>query len=147
MTVTPENIAELRRKINEPDETTYDDTLLETIIEKYPMIDERGIEPYYWTISGVGVPEKTANTAWIATYDLNAAAAEVWQDKAALYAGRFDFKADGGDFAQSQEFVHAKSMAAFFGGRISSRTIKQVVAISEQHDYDTSWIGNLPEQD
>jgi hypothetical protein len=52
--------------VAEPTATTYNDALLEDIIELYPTIDERGTMPYYWVQTG-GVPTQTANANWIPT--------------------------------------------------------------------------------
>jgi len=146
MTVTVEQIAELRRRVNEATTDTYTDALLQSIIEKYPMIDELGTKPYEFVQTG-GVPTKSININWIPTYDLNASASQVWQEKAATVAANFDFTADGGNFTQSQEYIHAISMARFFLARASVKTITQIVSIDENAYRRPSWIGNLPEVD
>lgn len=47
-------------------------------------------------------------------YDMNAAAADVWDLKAAKYADGFDFAADGGDFKLSQKVAQAQKQAASY---------------------------------
>lgn len=47
-------------------------------------------------------------------YDLNKAAAEVWRQKAAHYAGRFDIKTDNHSLSRSQLIKQALQMAAFY---------------------------------
>lgn len=144
MTVTASMVAQVRRMVAEPDATTYSDDDIEDYIEKYPMIDELGNKPYTYTlISGAWVKEE--NTDWLDTYDLNAVAALVWSEKMAAVAHNFDFSADGGDFKNSQEYVHADSMCRFFLARSSIKTITQIIAIDEQDL--PSWVGNLPEPD
>ena len=50
------------------------------------------------------------------TYDLNAAAADVWRGKAANSANYFDFKTDNHDIKKSQFHAHCLEMAAYFQG-------------------------------
>lgn len=124
MTATAVMIAEVRRLVNEPDDTNgYDDTLLGSIIERYPLIDERGEEPYTFDTSTTP-PSPDANEDWIATYDLHLAAAAIWEEKAAPYAGNYDFKADGGDYKRSQQFDQYMGMARFHNARRKPRSIR-----------------------
>lgn len=60
-------------------------------------------------------------------YDLNAAAADVWDLKAAAYSDSFDFSADGGDFKLSQKVTHAKAQAVKY--RSMSTSISQMTII------------------
>ena len=143
MTVSAYQLAELRRMVNEPSVTTYSDALLTLIVESYPMIDELGTNPYYYQKVG-STPVRVDNTDWIPTYDLNAAAAQIWREKASTVAGRFDFTADGGTYTQSQEYVHADAMSRFFLARSSSRTIHQT-ATDVSTTQQPIWVGNLPE--
>ena len=145
MTATATQIAEIRRLVNEPTDSVYTDNLIKAIIENYPKIDELGTDPYYYVYVD-GVQTKTTTTGWIPTYDIYAAASQIWYEKAATFAGSFDFNADGGDYTQSQEYTHAKSMGDNFMARSSIKTIHQFVAIDEA-PANLSWIGNLPEQD
>lgn len=140
-------IADLRRMVNEPDETVYTDDLLQEIIEKYPVIDELGTAPYYWDYSG-GVPAKVQNTAWVETYNLNAAAADIWEEKAAILAERFDFTADGGSYNRSQAYIHAYDMAKYYRGKSGIKSIRLLKSPDEPERLSNrSWIGNLPEDD
>lgn len=60
------------------------------------------------------------------TYDLNAAAADVWRRKAAHYAPTsFDFSTDNHNISRSQVYDHARDMVAFFEG-ISGNSIQVV---------------------
>ena len=149
MTVTAAQIAQMRRMVAEPTATTYSDALLEDIIELYPTIDELGTMPYYYVQSS-GVPTKTDNDNWIPTYNLNAAAAQIWDEKAAAIANQYDFKADGGDYSRSQAFKHATEQAKYYRSRrgLSTFTLYKSPKESASGSLNQeSWIGNLPESD
>lgn len=103
MTATAAMIAQVRRMVNEPDTTTYSDATIQSYIETHPLLDERGQEPYTFDTS-TEPPTQDTNEDWIATYDLHAAAADIWEEKAAGVADEFDFHADGGVYQQSQKF-------------------------------------------
>ena len=103
MSATAAQIAQVRRMVNEPDDTTYDDDAITVYIEASAAIDERGEVPYTWDTS-TEPPTEEANDLWIATYDLHAAAADIWQEKAAVVAVDFDFQADGGNYSRSQVY-------------------------------------------
>jgi endonuclease/exonuclease/phosphatase family metal-dependent hydrolase len=97
--VTAAQVARLRRLTAEPDGSNgYDDPTLTEIIERYPLVDVDG-------------------------YDLNAAAADVWAEKAAVLAGDFDFSADGGQYSRSQAHQQAMQMSRYYRARRSPRTI------------------------
>lgn len=51
------------------------------------------------------------------TYDLNAAAADVWQMKAAVYAEQYSFSSDGQSFQRKELMDNAKAMAAMYRQR------------------------------
>ena len=59
-------------------------------------------------------------TGWESTYDMNRAAAEAWEAKAALVAGSHDFNADGSSYATSQVLIHCQSQAALYRSRMVS---------------------------
>ena len=48
------------------------------------------------------------------TYDINAAAADVWRQRLANFSQWYDFSADNQNFSRSQVFSHAKDMVAFY---------------------------------
>ncbi len=149
MTVTAAQIAQMRRMVAEPAATTYSDDLLEDIIELYPTIDELGTLPYYW-VQGTGAPTQTANANWIPTYNLNMAAAQIWDEKAAAISNQYDFKADGGDYSRSQAFKHASEQAKYYRSRrgLSTFTLYKSPKESQSNPLNSeSWIGNLPEGD
>ena len=59
---------------------------------------------------------------WIPTYDLNAAAADIWEEKAATVADEFDFKADGGSFTRSQKEEKYLGKSRFHSSRKSAKS-------------------------
>jgi hypothetical protein len=144
MTATAEQIARVRRMVAEPTEATYNDASIAGYIERYPLLDERGQAPYTWDASTIP-PTKTANTAWIATYDLHAAAAEIWGEKAASQAGLFDHEADGGSFKRSQAYEHAMGQQRYHNARRSPKTATLQQWPKETNADTFPWIGNLPE--
>jgi hypothetical protein len=125
MSATAAQIAQLRRMVNEPTTTTYSDATLATYIEAYPLMDERGEEPYTWDTS-TEPPTEEDNDNWLATYDLAAAAADVWSEKAAAPAEDFDTNADGADLKRSQAYEQAMKQARYYRSRRAARTITQV---------------------
>lgn len=144
--VTAAQIATLRRMVAEPTTTTYSDALLTTFIETYPHMDEQGEEPY--SLSSAQPPAQVANPNWIPTYDLNAAAGDVWQEKASGWADKYDFAADGGNYSRSQGYEQAMKQARYFRARrmpTSARAHKWPNELDNRTD--SIWIGNLPESD
>jgi hypothetical protein len=146
MAATDAQIARLRRLVNEPDDTTYEDADIAGYIEAYPLRDERGKDPYTWDASATP-PEQTANESWIPTYDLNAAAADIWDEKAAILAGDFDFSADGGNYSRSQAYEQAMGRVKYFRGRRRAKTGVVRMDPPPGGQTDTLWIGNLSEED
>lgn len=109
MTVAAADIARLRRMVAEPTTTTYSDSVLTETIERYPVVDADGLAP--------------DDDDWTATYDLSAAAADVWGEKAAALATAFDFTADGGSFSRSQMVKQAQTMASYYRSRRYARSV------------------------
>jgi hypothetical protein len=96
--------------VNEPLSATYDDTSLNEYIEEHAVIDSDGYEP--------------DEDDWTETYDLNAAAADIWEEKAAALVGEMDFSADGGQFSASQLYEQAKKQAAYYRSRSRIKSIE-----------------------
>ncbi len=143
MAATAAQVAQLRRWVNEPTETTYTDEALETLIESFPLIDERGQEPYTWDTS-TSPPTQDENEDWIATYDLAAAAADVWGEKGAVVAGDFDFSADGGKYSRSQVEEACAKWARYYRSRRAPRSRRMFV--SPPGTAVQGWIANLAEE-
>ena len=126
MTVSLEQIDRLRRMIAEPSQDTYDDATLEAYLARYPLPDATGE---------------------LTLVDFNAAAADIWEEKAAAYAADFDFAADGGDYKRSQVQTNMLQMARSFRGR--RKTSALVLVATPPPDAATGaypWIGNLAEE-
>jgi hypothetical protein len=107
--------------VAEPTTATYSDAAISAFLVRHPLIDELGAEPYSWNTL-TDPPTATDNDAWVPTFDLNAAAADVWEEKAAALAGNVDFQADGGSFSLSQKFDQARKMARHYRARRSMKT-------------------------
>lgn len=134
--VTVAQIAQLRRMVAEPTTTTYSDADMRTYIEKYPHIDQYGESP----LDEWGV----ANTDWTPTYDLAAAAADLWEEKAAGVISKFDFSANGGTYSQSQQYEQYMKQCRYYRSRRMPSTVMLVKSPTES-SFDESYIGNLPE--
>lgn len=113
----PADIARLRRMIAEPGTATYSDSTLVTTISGYPLPDNTGEWPY--------LTSGSANTDWTATYDLAAAAADLWDEKAAGVATYFGFTADGATFNKQQVYAQYSKEARKWRSRraISNHTL------------------------
>jgi hypothetical protein len=109
MAASAGDVTRLRRMVAEPTTTTYSDSLLEDAIERYPVPDAAGLFPEH--------------DDWTATYDLHAAASEVWSEKAAALAGNFDFTADGATFRREQVHANALKQARYHAARRAWGTV------------------------
>jgi len=145
MTATAAQIAKIRRMVAEPTVTTYLDADISAYIEAYPLMDERGEQPY--TFSSATPPAQVVNTNWIATYDLNAAAADIWEEKAAAVADLYDFNADGGSHSRSQKYEQYMKNARSYRSRRATKTMMLVKYPEETTVNNTPWIINNPEQE
>lgn len=144
MTATAAQIAQVRRMTSEPTEDTYSDEAVQGYIEEYPTVDERGTDPYWWN-SATTPPTRTANVDWIATYDLHAAAADIWEEKAAALSAGYDFATEGQSFTRSQAYEQAMKMARFHKSQRNPDTI--VARMKPDTKLTSEVIGNLAEQD
>lgn len=79
---TADQIAELRRKISEPDQTTYSDADLSN------KIDNGG--------------------------SINAVAADIWEEKSAMYSEMVDISEAGSSRKNSQLSSNARAQASYF---------------------------------
>ena len=133
MAATAAQIAQVRRMVAEPTTGTYSDVMLASYIESYPLIDADGHEP--------------SETDWTATYDLNAAAADVWEEKAATVADNVDFSADGASYSLSQKYEQAMARVRYHRARRCPITYTLIQWPKETNADEFPWIGNLPEPD
>ena len=122
MSATAAQIAQVRRMVNEPTDDTYDDDAITVYIELYPLLDERGEVPYTLDTS-TEPPTQDDNDNWIPTYDLHAAASNIWAEKAAPTAQDYDFDADGGSYSRSQSFEQCMAMSRYHGARRKPGTL------------------------
>jgi hypothetical protein len=107
----------------EPTTATYTDVALEAFIALYPLEDARGEGPWIESETTPGTLEE--NPDWTPTYDMNAAAADVWAEKAATPAADFDFNADGGNYSRSQVYEQAMAQSRYYRSRRAIGTITQ----------------------
>jgi hypothetical protein len=131
--VTADQIAQLRRMTAEPLTTTYSDGLLTTIIESYPTLDQNGEAPWIHAIDSarpvtwvayMDVLDLVPNQDWIPTYDLNAAAAQIWEEKAGVSAADYDFALDRAEtFSRSQVYKQMMEQARHFAAKRKAGTI------------------------
>jgi hypothetical protein len=134
--VTAAQIAQVRRMVNEPLTTTYTDAIITTYIEAYPLVDENGEAPRVPSTTTPG--EMMANPDWTATYDLHAAGADIWEEKAAVLAVDFDVNADGAALNRSQAFEQAMKQARYCRSRRSPKTITQIPDVARERTYETN---------
>ena len=147
MTATAAQIAQVRRMIAESDATTYSDNLIATYIEAYPLMDELGEDPYTWDET-TEPPHKDTNDDWIPTYDLNAAAADIWLEKASAFSPNYDFAADGGNYSRSQAYEQAMKQYRNYNAKRVMASINLIKKPDEpENAADRSWIVNMAEQD
>src|SRR5688572_12242958 len=129
MAATAAMIAELRRMVDEPTEATYDDDLLTIYIERYPLMDERGVDPYYYDTS-TDPPTQTATVGWYPTYDLHAAAEAIWGEKASTVAELYDFPAREGTYQHSRQYQSYMGKARYHAARKSAKSAHLVASPS-----------------
>ena len=93
MAVSGAELSKIRRMIADPAPGEFDDGELLDAIGLYPLTTG---------------------------YDLNAAARDLWEQKAALYAGReTQFSADGASFTYGDLFDKAMKMRMFYASKVS----------------------------
>jgi len=125
MAVTAAQIEQFRRMVAEPTTATYTDDVLESYIEARPVRDERGVSHEDWNFSTTP-PTPGANPNWVETYDMNAAAADVWDEKAANAAACISFSADGASYSLSEKIANCRTMARTFRSRARLGSVKLI---------------------
>lgn len=131
-TPTVTTIATLRRMVAEPTETTYTDALLATTLELYPLPDSTGLDP--------------EATLWAGAWDLNRAAADIWNEKAAAVAANFDFQADGGNYSRSQMYTQYTALAKSFAAKRQAGSVPLIVTPKPRGaNWGNAWLGNQSE--
>jgi len=143
MAATAAQIAQFRRMVAETGLDTYDDRALAEYIEAYPLLDEQGEAPYTWD-TATSPPTQDANEDWIPTYDLHAAAGDIWEEKAGVLVTAFDFTADGATYSRSQQYDMMMRQARNHRSRRSPKT-GTLIKWPKESAVSQSWIANLPE--
>ncbi len=123
MAATATMRAKLRRMVDEPDTDIYSDDTLDTYIETYPVMDLLGTIPQEVDYT-TSPPTISENDEWIPTYDLHAAAADIWEEKASGLAEDYDATADGSTLRRSQVFDQYMKKARFHLSRRKAKTRK-----------------------
>ena len=125
MTASTAEIYQLRRLVAEPTTTRgWTDARLQAYIEAYPLTDALGRSP---TRPNAATPTTLeANPYWTATYDLNAAAADIWDEKASSLAENIDISGGGESYSRNQAYENAVKRAKHFRARRSPQLIEQV---------------------
>jgi len=128
-------IAQLRRMTAEPiGSDTYGNSDLSQVLARYPLpdADARAVD----------------DVGWLGAWDINQAAADVWEEKAAATAANFDFSADGGSYTRSQAHAQMLAMARRYRSmrRTGTHVLKAYPKPAGSVRLD-GWIGNLPESD
>ena len=125
MTATAAQIAQVRRMTAETtDANGYTDTIIQGYIEAYALVDENGESPRIPSTTTPGI--MMANPDWTATYDLHAAAADIWEEKAAVMVEDFDMNVDGASLNRSQAYIQAMQQARSHRSMRSPKTITQL---------------------
>lgn len=120
MSAIPEQIAQLRRMVGEPTEATYTDFALSQYIAARSVRDLRGVSP--------------ESDAWIPTYDLNATAADIWDEKAASVADCISFSADGASYSVAERIANYNRMASKYRSRARIGSARMVSTTRELRD-------------
>lgn len=124
--ITAADLAKLRRCIDEPIPAVYDDDTLKDYLVRYPLMDERGVSPYYYN-TAVQPPVQVAVSGWYATWDINACAAELWLEKASAVAEDFNYpNYVGGQYDQSRVYDSYMRSARRYASRAAATTIHAI---------------------
>ena len=137
MSVTAAQITRVRGMTFEPaGSSSYTDDAVTTFIENHPLPDYSGEDP-------IDIDTGDTNTNWTPTYDLNAAAADIWDEKAAAASEKFDVSADGATLHRSQVPDFAVRRARYFRSRASASSFNHVISpdpkLSQTLDLDNTW--------
>lgn len=115
MAVTTSMITSVRRKTGESTEQNYTDADIEAIIEESQVDVVRAFtETDDWIINQ---SQSDDDSEYV--YDLNRAAATIWEEKLAklVESGSFDVSGAGGSFSRSQIEAQYRSRLAYYLSR------------------------------
>lgn len=138
MAATAAQIERLRRMCGlTPSDATYTDAVLAGYIERHQLPDEWGELPYYPSDDEPPMAETNAN--WAPSYDLAAAAADVWDEKAAGYATQYDVNADGASRNLSQQYTQAQKQARYWRSRRAMVSARVMTVPREEREYESDF--------
>ena len=123
--VTGNDLAQVRRMVNEPTQDPYTDAILTEIIARYPLADACGKDPVYKDTSTTP-PTLVSKDNWIPTWDLYRAASDICFEKEANAADCTDFAADGISVTKDQISQHWRKLANRYASRGAIRVIVPV---------------------
>src|SRR5688572_12149847 len=106
------DIKRLRRMVNELDDTIYKDEDIASYLGMYPTVDSEG--------------RSSDEDEWVEGYDLHAAAANIWEEKAALVSSKHDFTADGASYSSNQMYENYMDQSRYHAARARITTKKVV---------------------
>lgn len=116
MAASPEQIAKVRRLTAESDPRgAYSDQAIAEHIEENAL-------PY--RDSATGRVYRPGQIGWVETYDLNAAAADVWDEKAAAAAQKYTVSVDGTVLTGSQVYQQYKDRSLYFRSRSTPVSVR-----------------------
>ena len=124
--IAPALVARLRRMVAEPTTATYDDATLRQLIADVVVTDRATVARAGGEVGDVVdvryIPQPPQ-------FDLNAAAAMVWEEKLAALvgAGTYDLSADGEKFALSQMVTQYEKQVAYYHSRQRVKSVRQIV--------------------
>jgi len=124
LSATEEQVRQLRRMVAETESLTgtYSDDDLASYIEARPVRDRSGHDPFARRADG-RLTEMLSDD-WTPTYDLAAAAADIWEEKAAALSEEVDASIDGASITRSQAYEHAAAQARRYRGRSRPGSIR-----------------------
>lgn len=129
--VVDNEVVRVRRLVSEPTQTPYNDDIIRETIALHPLVDRNDREPFYTCPT-------TISLEWVPTWDLYAAAADIWTEKAAAVACKVDFDADGVDVKRSDLHTHYLAQARFCASRRLATSIALVA--QERADKNKTYI-------
>ena len=123
--IDPALVGRLRRMVAEPTSATYDDDTLRQLIADAVVTDRA-------TVGRAGGLDGVVDVRFVPQppqFDLNAAAAVVWEEKLSglVGAGTYDLSADGESFALSQRVTQYQQRLSYYLSRRRVRSVRQVV--------------------
>lgn len=120
------DIARLRRMVAEPTAATYTDEAMSAYLDRYRLTDAAGIAPPRPDEDDTSL----AVLNWTPTYDFHAAAAAIWEEKAAVLVDHYDFSGDGASFKRSQKHTMYLAQARYHNAR---RAMRAQASVPQPH--------------